>query len=721
MASIVIQGDTSGSVTLQAPTIAGSTVINLPSTSMNIGTGGGSIATNTAVGASALAANVSGAEITAVGAGAYALGTAGQNEAFGRNAMGSAIVTGGNNSAFGRSSLTSLTSGVANVGFGQSTLELNTTGSYNTAIGRLALLLNTTGQSNIGIGFEALRSNTTGGYNTALGTQAGYLNTTGAENVYVGRTTGYSNTTGNYNSAFGAAALANNTTASYNTAVGHQAGYANTTGNGITAIGSQALYSNTTGTANTAVGTFISSVYAALWSNTTGNNNVAMGAGITGSRVAALALNTTGSNNTAIGTSALSNNTTSSDNTAVGTRALQDSTGASNTAVGKDALGSNTTASQNTAVGFQAAYSNSTGLYNTAIGYQAGYASTGAESRYNTFVGWRAGYNANPTNVNAYGNVCIGAGTGISLTTGYANTIVGAVGVGGSDPAGAALTTGIGNILIGTSAGQSITTGSKNTFIGRYDGNSNSLDLRVSNNQTVLSDGDGNVRLFVTDVGGTMVGSSLPTNATLRGKMTGGGLAVLVGSGTQGFEVWDDNDTTNPRFKVLRDGNVLVGTVSAFDSAYKINLKVTGSTGGLIMQPGTDNYTAARFNTASSAQVGTITVSTTNTTYNTSSDYRLKNTIAPMTGALAKVALLKPCTYKWNVNGSDGEGFIAHELAEVVPHAVTGAKDAVDAEGKPKYQGVDTSFLVATLTAAIQEQQALITTLTERITALEGA
>ena len=91
-----------------------------------------------------------------------------------------------------------------------------------------------------------------------------------------------------------------------------------------------------------------------------------------------------------------------------------------------------------------------------------------------------------------------------------------------------------------------------------------------------------------------------------------------------------------------------------------------------------------------------------------------------MTGALAKVALLKPCTYKWNTDDSAGEGFVAHELAEVCPHAVTGEKDAVDEEGNPQYQGIDTSFLVATLTAAIQEQQALIQTLTARITALEN-
>ncbi len=84
-----------------------------------------------------------------------------------------------------------------------------------------------------------------------------------------------------------------------------------------------------------------------------------------------------------------------------------------------------------------------------------------------------------------------------------------------------------------------------------------------------------------------------------------------------------------------------------------------------------------------------------------------------MSGALAKVAALKPCTYKWKSDGSDGEGFIAHELAEVCPDAVVGEKDAVNEDGSIKPQGIDTSFLVATLTAAIQE-------LTARVQALEA-
>jgi hypothetical protein len=113
---------------------------------------------------------------------------------------------------------------------------------------------------------------------------------------------------------------------------------------------------------------------------------------------------------------------------------------------------------------------------------------------------------------------------------------------------------------------------------------------------------------------------------------------------------------------------------------------------------------------------GSIALSGTSIAYNTSSDYRLKKDIQPMTGALEKVALLKPVIYKW-LDDSDGEGFIAHELAEVVPQCVTGEKDAVDDKGNPQYQGIDTSFLVATLTAAIQEQQAIIESLKARLDA----
>ena len=111
--------------------------------------------------------------------------------------------------------------------------------------------------------------------------------------------------------------------------------------------------------------------------------------------------------------------------------------------------------------------------------------------------------------------------------------------------------------------------------------------------------------------------------------------------------------------------------------------------------------------------VGNINTNGSSTNYVTTSDYRLKENVLPMQNALATVAALKPCTYTWKVDGNAGQGFIAHELQEVVPDCVTGEKDAVSADGSPMYQGVDTSFLVATLVAAIQE-------LTARLEAVEN-
>ncbi len=175
------------------------------------------------------------------------------------------------------------------------------------------------------------------------------------------------------------------------------------------------------------------------------------------------------------------------------------------------------------------------------------------------------------------------------------------------------------------------------------------------------------------------------------------------------------------RARIDSSGNLLVGTTSISLGRVNISGYTNGDRFGLAMRPSANNATPILFQNAAGTDIGTIATTSTATAYNTSSDYRLKQDIAPMTGALARVARLKPCTYKWKADGSEGEGFIAHELAEVVPGCVTGEKDAVNADGSIKAQGIDTSFLVATLTAAIQEQQALITSLTARIAALEGA
>ena len=206
------------------------------------------------------------------------------------------------------------------------------------------------------------------------------------------------------------------------------------------------------------------------------------------------------------------------------------------------------------------------------------------------------------------------------------------------------------------------------------------------------------------------------------------------------------------RARIMSDGSFLFGKTTADVTSAGIQFEAGLNYGRFnftkASASGTGATPAMSFYYAGTG-VGQITNTSTGTAYVTTSDYRLKEDVAPMTGALAKIALLKPCTYKWKSDGSDSQGFIAHELQAVVPDCVVGEKDAValqqveispavtatfDADGNeltpaieavfeerevPQYQGIDTSFLVATLTAAIQEQQTLITALTARIDILE--
>jgi len=119
--------------------------------------------------------------------------------------------------------------------------------------------------------------------------------------------------------------------------------------------------------------------------------------------------------------------------------------------------------------------------------------------------------------------------------------------------------------------------------------------------------------------------------------------------------------------------------------------------------------------------VGKITIGASSTGYVTSSDYRLKENVADMTGAIARVKQLAPKRFNFIVDADTTvDGFLAHEAQTVVPEAITGTKDEVDADGDAVMQGIDQSKLIPLLTGALQEAIAKIETLETEMTALKA-
>jgi len=158
---------------------------------LTVGRGAGAVATNTAVGVSALAANTTGDE----------------------------------NVGVGHTALTVTTTGSGNTAVGSRTMRLNTTGNFNSSLGYATLIANTTGANNVAVGASALQFNTTASNNTAVGYQAGYSNTTGTYNLFMGYITGQSNTTGSQNTFVGGLGAGNAvTTGGKHTIIGNYSG-----------------------------------------------------------------------------------------------------------------------------------------------------------------------------------------------------------------------------------------------------------------------------------------------------------------------------------------------------------------------------------------------------------------------------------------------------------------------------------------------------------------
>jgi trimeric autotransporter adhesin len=462
------------------------------------------------------------------------------------------------------------------------------------------------------------------------------------------------------NTAVGASALAANTSGSVNSAFGYQAGYSLTTGTFNNFFGQNSAYYQTTGSYNIAIGQ--GALQGVSGESNTGSNNTAVGNN-------ALLNNTTASRNTAVGYQSAYSNTTGADNTALGNLAgYSTSTGISNVAVGGGnpssyypTLWANTTGSYNTAVGISALGQNTTASGNTAVGYQAAYSLT--TEGFNTCIGYQAGY----SNTTGAYNTFVGQGAGFSYNP--ASPINGF------------------NTFIGQGSGDQVTTGTKNTIIGRYSGNQGGLDIRIASNYIVLSDGDGNPRGFFDNTGRFLINTTTSgygsvganTLTAVSGSSSGAALfytnyAGDIGTAALKVGKFDNDSTTSQIFIQFARNNAAFGCG-----------QINGDGGGGVA-------------------------------FGSFSDRRLKENIESLPPQLDNILALRPVEFDFVESEGAGHqiGFIAQEIQAIYPDVV----------GEREPDGMLTvtgwSKTDARLVKAIQEQQAIIESLTARVSALEG-
>ena len=261
------------------------------------------------------------------------------------------------------------------------------------------------------------------------------------------------------------------------------------------------------------------------------------------------------------------------------------------------------------------------------------------------------------------------------------------------------------------------------TSTGAVSGTTGTFSSAVSGTTGTFTN---NVVMTSDDPTITMTDSS-GTNDIATIQATSGALIVTARDGSADGEIIfkkTDGSATDETMRINSSGTLLVGTT---DTSPFNNTSTTGTTiAAGELQLASVNGEAAYFNRSGSngrvinirragSFVGGIDVSTSQVTYNQTSDYRLKENVSYTWDATARLKQLKPARFNYIVDPDNiVDGFLAHEVSEACPSAITGEKDAVDSDGNIDPQCIDHSKLVPLLVKTIQELEA-------RITALESA
>ncbi len=243
--------------------------------------------------------------------------------------------------------------------------------------------------------------------------------------------------------------------------------------------------------------------------------------------------------------------------------------------------------------------------------------------------------------------------------------------------------------------------------------------------------------LTVTNAGNVGIGTNTPsvplhvygtgtTGWVGRGAFGGENVAVVMGEYSGSAYLGAHNAALTGWADLIINeggGKVCIGTTTPHG---RLTIGGFGAdvAAGIIMTPDNDivgGHYMTFTDMGYSTQVGSIARgSGDNVLYNTSSDYRLKENVVNLDIDQAKSRLmsLRPVEYNYisDQNKTVISGFLAHEMADAgFANGVTGEKDAVDKDGKPIYQAIDTKFLIPEMVKVIQEQQTEIDALKKEL------
>ena len=271
-------------------------------------------------------------------------------------------------------------------------------------------------------------------------------------------------------------------------------------------------------------------------------------------------------------------------------------------------------------------------------------------------------------------------------------------------------------------------TGYKTGGYHRFFGSDGGEDMRIDSSGNLLVGGTTTTAIPALDKGihllsstnGDVIGYSLYANEGTNNRRasfflddTNGvyGFDTTASSGVCNFVV---NSAGTERMRIDSSGNLLVGTTGIPTGGASTGFSISNNGGFQMVTHGVSGTGNTYVNIYKNANgtVGGIRVNGSSTAYDTASDYRLKENVVTDWDATTRLKQLRPSRFNFIADADTTvDGFLAHEVQDIVPEAISGVKDAVDDEGNPVYQGIDQSKLVPLLVKTIQELEARITAL----------